>query len=516
MNRTKITISALLAFLLLALLTGTIVLGVYVHIFWPLFLTFVVVFIGSAALVIKIACSRRTGYAKACWILLVIALPALGAMIFLIFGINPLVRKQRTQFLENQKTYLKTESYDLSKEIIANHDYGWLFAYGHNNMLKPVYKDNQIEIIYDNAKLLEESIKLIRSAKEYINIQSFIFKYSGVWTRLFFAELIKKANQGIKIRLIYDWLGSWHRVKTKQFVQLQKYGIEVACFNPKGFSAFKGATNYRLHSKFIIVDNKKALYGGSNFADEYLSISKHENHWRDLNFIVTGPIVNSMNTTFINYWLTFCNTRGFDKASKQNIRNDAKLLLGKRNFESNNTLAQLLVFDPNFNEFTLENALLNSFYNAKKSIKIITPYFCPPNKLIEAMIKCHSRGVKIEIISHCKNQKYVQMLNRENIRKLVEQGVSAYEYDGYLHGKLIIIDDEYVLTGSCNIDYRSIYLDFESELIVYDNNFAKTMAQYFETVKRNAVLQTPEVMGKKMNLKTRFMIKVLNIGKSLF
>ncbi len=515
MNKTKIFISGLLVFVLAAITAASIVCFIYVDIIWPLILTTVLLVLAELAISLRIIVSGRSPYAKACWILGIILLPIIGIIAFLIFGVNPLIKKQRKEYLDNQKEFLKTEDNSLSEQLKDNHIYGWLFAYGYNNMLKPVTKDNQIKVIEDNTQLFEESIKLIRSAKEFINVQSFIFKYKGFWTRIFLAELIKKANEGVKVRVIYDWLGSWRRVQPKIFNQLKKYGVEVVCFNPKGLTAFKGSTNYRLHSKFIIVDNKVALYGGSNFADEYLSMAKYENHWKDLNFLITGPIVNSMNTTFINYWLTFTGNT-ISESSRQNIRNDAKLLLKKQEFKSTNSLAQLLIFDPDFNDFTLDNALINCFFNAKKSIKIISPYFCPTPKIIEALSWCHSHNIDIKIITHSKNQKYVQMMNRDNLKKVVDLGITAYEYDGYLHSKLIIIDDEYVLTGSCNIDYRSIYLDFESELVIYDKNFTDKMLNYFKKTLKNCNFLTSQILKDKLNLSSRIALKFLNVGKSLF
>ncbi|MCQ2748366.1 MAG: phospholipase D-like domain-containing protein [Mycoplasmoidaceae bacterium] len=132
--------------------------------------------------------------------------------------------------------------------------------------------------------------------------------------------------------------------------------------------------------------------------------------------------------------------------------NDSSLIFAHKKFDPSNTIAQLLVFEPGFNDYTLENVILNAFYNAKKSIKILTPYFCPPDSIIEALKSSYTRGIDIQIIAHRKNQRYVQMMNRENYKKLADIGVDVYEYDGYLHSKCIIIDDRYVQTGSCNVD----------------------------------------------------------------
>lgn len=516
MNKTKITISTILALILIAALCAGISLWALKGLIWPFVIALVLILIVDAICAIRIIASRRSSYAKACWFLVIMLLPIIGIIIFIIFGINPLLKRQRKEYLNSQKNYINHEDFRFSQQLMkSNSADNWLFSYGLNNMYKPVYNNNHIEIIEDNTRLFEESIKLIRSAKQYINIQSYIFDYSGFWSKIFFAELIKKANTGVKVRLIYDWLGVHGRVDKKVFKDLSRYGIEVACFNPSGISMFKGATNYRLHSKFVIVDNKTALYGGSNFADEYLSMARDNSHWKDLNYLVTGPVVNSMNITFINYWTRF-SEKTVSKFSNANLVNDTNLILEKQKFEPSNTLAQLLIFEPDWNEFELENTLNHAFYNAKKSIKILTPYFACPYKVIEALKYCHSKGIKIEIIAHNKNQNFVQMVNRENYKKLADIGVSVYEYDGYLHSKGMIIDDEYVLTGSCNIDYRSIYLDFESELVIKDKDFVSQMSKVFENTKKNSTLQTSKMLAKKLNLWTRFILKLLNIGKSLF
>lgn len=515
MNKNKILISGIVATLLLLGIIGAICLFIFIHVLWPLVIALAVALVLEIGFAIRIIISPRSSYAKASWMIVILVFPVIGLLVFIIFGVYPLRKRQRKAYLNQLKQIIDYEDFKLSEDIKIDPKLNWLFNYGLKHQYKPINKNNDIRVITDNTQLFEESIKLIKSAKEYINVQSYIFSYDGFWSKVFFTELIKKANEGVKVRLIYDWLGAHKRVNNKIFKQLQQYGVEVACFNPKGFTQFKGATNYRLHSKFVIVDNKSALYGGSNFADEYLSMNRSNCHWRDLNFLITGPIVNSMNITFVNYWLAFCKTTN-DKISKQNILNDAQLIFRKHEFKPSPTLCQLLVFEPDFNEFALENALLHAFYNAKKSIKILTPYFCPPNSLIEALRSCHFNGIKVEIIAHNKNQKYVQMMNRENYKKLADAGMNVYEYDGYLHSKCVIIDDEYVMTGSCNVDWRSIYLDFESELIVYDKKFTNEVLSVYENTKKNSTLQTAQILHKKLNLWSRFLLKLLNFGKSLF
>jgi len=515
MNRKKILLFGIIVVLILAAIAGSITCIVLYQNFIPLIVTIVLIALMNFICALRIISSKRTYLAKACWLTVIICLPGLGLIVFLIFGVNPIKARKRQQYYNDLKDVLKTEDFSYTKDVIFKSDIYPLFEYGYYYMWKPVYKDNHFEIIEDNTLLFEKSIELIRSAKESINIQSYIFSYSGFWTKILFAELIKKANSGVKVRLLYDWLGSWHRIDSSIYEKLKKHGIEVACFNPKGFTAFKGATNYRLHTKFIIIDNKIALYGGSNFADEYLSMRKTKEHWKDLNFIITGPIVNSMNTTFVNYWLSFTEWTT-SPSSKQNLRNDISVIFTKHKFEPTDEVAQLLIYEPDFNEFAMENTFLNSIYNAKRSIKIITPYFCPSNKIIEALMRKHKEGLDIQIIVHNRNQKYVQMLNNDNLEKLAKFGVKIFQYDGYLHSKLNIFDDNYVLTGSCNIDYRSIYLDFESWIIIRQDEFTSKMMDYFERIKINTISLSVKEIEKQMSPWKRFLCKILNVAKSAF
>jgi cardiolipin synthase len=120
-------------------------------------------------------------------------------------------------------------------------------------------------------------IDAIRGAQKFIHLSTFIIA-DGVFLRTLFTELIKKAQEGVKIRFLYDWLGSAFRYHKRDLKQLRAAGIEVGIFNPKGINVFKGSSNYRMHHKSLIVDNKLALYGGSNFGDDYLSMNAKCHH----------------------------------------------------------------------------------------------------------------------------------------------------------------------------------------------------------------------------------------------
>lgn len=515
MNKTKIYTPGIIVFLICLFIVVAVYLFVLNNTIWPLISCIVICFLLNTLAIWYIFNSYKCWYSKASWTFIISIFPIIGLLAFFIFGINPLRKKTREKYLQSQKYFLEYEDFSTANHLLKfNNKSLPIFSYGLFNMHKAIHYCN-IKIIDDNSELFYHTINLIRCAKQYINIQCFIINFNGFWTRFIFAELIKKANEGVKIRLIYDWVGIHKRIKQNTLNWLRKYGIEVACFNPKGITKFKATTNYRIHSKFIIVDNKICMYGGSNLSDEYLSMSFNQPHWQDLNFIIHGPIVTTMNITFINYWINFTK-KPKNKYSNQNMYNDTSLILAKKKFNHNNSLSQLLVFDPNYNEFILEKVFCNLVYNAKKSIKILTPYFCMPPSFINALRFCHNKKIDIQLIAHNKNQRYVQMINRENYSQLINWGIKVYEYDGYLHSKCVIIDDEYALVGSCNFDYRSIYMSFESAIIVYDKQIISKLIQNFHKTRENSLLLTRPFITTKLNLWTKFILKLLNVGKSLF
>lgn len=177
---------------------------------------------------------------------------------------------------------------------------------------------------------------------------------------------------------------------------------------------------------------------------------------------------------------------------------------------------QLLCFNPQIDELGLNEFLLNTFINAKKAIKIVTPYFCPSKEINNCLIFLFKKGIKIEIVVPSKNAHFIKIMNQHCYKNLVDLGIKIYEYDGFIHSKLILIDQEYALIGSCNLDYRSIYFDFESELIVIDNEFILQATKIFTQYKDNSTLIEKKNLKQKERICKKLLIKTMSLGKTLF
>ena len=227
-------------------------------------------------------------------------------------------------------------------------------------------------------------------------------------------------------------------------------------------------------------------------------MAKNECLWTDLNVIIKGPIVQLLNQSFLNYWLTF----GRHKRKKSDFEIEKIYFpLTNNKFKTKNTTIQLLCFDPKINFFSLNETILNELAQARKSIKIVTPYFCPTQEINDFLKLLALKGIKIEIIIPTKNVWFTKMMNEHCYQQISDANITLYEYEGFIHSKIILIDDKYTLLGSFNLDYRSIYFDFESQLITDDFSFTQKIVKIFEQYKFNSTKKKYEnkkkyVLGK--------------------
>ncbi len=454
--------------------------------------------------------SNKITYTKNCWLIVILIFPFFGIAFFCLFEIKPIAKRTKDKFHLN-KERLEKFNFFHDYQINEHEQVPEIFLNSKINK-KDIYRNNEVVIIDDSTLILDQLVKLIRMAKHTINLQSFIFRSQSFFTKIIFLELIKKSKEGVKIKILYDHFGTVLKKGERILKWIEQYGIEIACFNPLHINIFTSSTNYRLHSKFVIIDNESCFYGGSNFGDEYLSMAKNECLWTDLNVVIKGPIVQIINQSFLNYWLTF----GHNRKKKNNFVVDEKYFqLTSGEFAQTNTTMQLLCFTPKINSFSLNETILNEMAQAQKTIKITTPYFCPTQEINDFLKLLAMKGVKIEIVVPAKNVWFTKMMNEYCYNQIVNENITLYEYAGFIHSKIILIDDKYTLLGSFNLDYRSIYFDFESQLIVDNYDFAQKIVKIFEqykfnSTKKNIKQKTKYILGKATM--TQFML----LCKTLF
>ena len=510
MNYYKIILLSILTAIFGVFVAGIVVLIIYVNSKWAIIGTVIGIVLVDLAFGCWILLSKRDSDVKLCWLFFVLGVPIFGWLFYVFFGNNI---QGAIQKKKNIRGWLYLKKYEDEKRQIDAKDVNSrirnIYMYNEKASATSVFMNNGMEIIEDNADLYKKTIDLIRSAKKQINIITFILKDS-VYFRTVCAELIKKSKEGIKVALIYDWFGAFGHVHKQTIKELKQAGIKVARFNPPNWNFINGALNFRNHQKAIIIDNDVALYGGSNISDEYLSISKEYNYFKDINYIVKGKIVSSLTIAFMHNWLYFTiYSRRYIKKIREEDNElidytSKHSLLSSYNSKEKNYM-QLVKYLPNVTEKTVEQTIVSLITNAKKSIKLTTPYFCPPDSIVEALKTAALSGIDVEMIfPHRSDNKYFMIVNnRKECEIILRSGAKVYEYGGFNHSKYLIIDDQYVFTGSNNLDYRSLWMNFESSLLIESTNVARNLIKVFNEDKKHSIPIDVKTLSKYDSISNR-------------
>lgn len=448
---------------------------------------------------------KRIINVRMCWIFVIFIIPLFGMFAFFIFGLIPFKIKTLNETYQENKRFAKYEDYQFTNNVaLMNKDYH-IFHYGYYQQLSPIYQKNKITIL-KQSQLFEESLKIIRSAEKFIHFQFYIVT-DCIWFNLLIEEVIKvKKEKKIEVRFLYDWVGCHKRLHHKTIKYLRENGIQVEMFNPKFISKYTSATNFRSHRKSIIVDNKYCITGGSNIGDEYINLRKKYANWVDLNFLLEGEIVNSINLRFCNDWIHYSSYK--KRNSKDNFY--SKFIIHKAN---NNTVCQMINSTPEFKPNSFESLLSQMISRAKKCVWISTPYLLLPEHIISQLITAAISGIDVKIIipNAPDDKNYILTINRNSSEKLIDSHVQIYEYTGFVHSKAVLIDDDISIIGSNNMDFRSLMINFESAILVKDVNLNKQLKDIFTDYMFNSYKVDKEFLRKNYKLSGRIQMLFISI-----
>lgn len=486
-------------------------------------LSFISIFIINAGLALWITTSNmRMVHTKLAWLLSFLVFPIISTIIYLIWGRMPYYAKSVADFKEEYKKYLKY--YDSNFDINDQNDtFDMIAKYIHGVRSSCVFCNNKIDVIKDNIDFYKNMIDLIDSAKKTIVLCYYVIDDGQFWSSIK-NHLIAKANSGVKIFILFDRYGSKNKFTHQILVELlQNKNINVKKFESDRDIWTRSANNFRSHKKSLIIDNDVVLYGGSNLADEYLSIKKNSPNWNDLNFIIKGDIVRSFLIDFsidwdfngflpfiweigdyINCkkeikWILWLRFHFFFKGKKQIYINAIKNRQEKNKilsffeelkyFEKNNNSsfndenkAIFVQTGPRYYNNVVVDILLTSISNAKKSVKIVSPYLQLNDTIMTAIVAANKRGVSIELLTadSADDKWWLLDMNRSIYPQLLNSGSQIYEYFGFIHSKLVIVDNEYILFGTFNLDFRSFNSNFETLLVVKEKDTINNVLDYWE------------------------------------
>jgi cardiolipin synthase A/B len=344
---------------------------------------------------------------------------------------------------------------------------GWLLGPG-------MTEGNKIEGFVNGCRYFPQMIDAIKAAEHSITFETFIY-WSGEIGQKFTDALVERANAGVHVHVLVDWLGSSKMDKRlKAMLEDPANDVQFRHYRPPGWHNL-ATFNNRTHRKILIVDGRIGFTGGAGIDDAWDGDASDDKHWRDTMYRVEGPAVPQLQTAFMDNWV---------QVSQDVLLGDGYLpeteKVGKMR-------AQAFKSGPFEGAASARLMYLTSIASAKTSVCLGLSYFVPDKLSIKTLIDAKKRGVKVEmIIQGPTDAKFGQRCTRALLGDLLKAGIEFYQYErARYHCKQMIVDDLWVSVGSTNFDWRSFRLNDEINLNVYDKGFAKLEREVFEADKKD-------------------------------
>ena len=404
------------------------------------------------------------------WIMLIMAFPVMGLSLYLmlvIFGdMGNTGKRMRTSRAGIRS--LLPDSGCLPEQVIQQELPGAaLSAYLQDHAGCPVCRNTSAQYFAQAKDAFSSMKEDLEKAESFIFMEYFIISADPSFEELC-QILIRKARQGVDVRLMYDDMGSV-RVNLLFARRLADAGIHCLVFNP-AMPVLNLFMNHRDHRKITVIDGKVGYTGGYNLADEYFDRAHPYGHWKDTGLRLEGDGVRSLTAVFLEMWNTCARSK-----------EPADRFLAVSHPVPSVGFVQPYEDDPLGRERVAESVYLNLIYSARKSLYITSPYLIITDEMTNALVLAAKRGVDVRIVTPgIPDKKTVYAVTRSYYAGLASQGVRIFEYTpGFIHAKQMLCDGKTASIGTSNLDYRSLYLHFENNVLLYGGPAVEQMAADF-------------------------------------
>lgn len=405
------------------------------------------------SVILLVGKNKDTSYTMA-WLIIIVILPAFGFILYVLWGRSSSRGRRNDKMkavVAEGKVFLKKDT-NAYRDFIHLHPMRKRFADFLGKEGFPLYENTKCDYYPLGELQFEAMIEDMEKAEKFIFLEYFILHSGELWDKI--SELlIRKAAQGVEVRLMYDDLGSITTAPDNLIRELREKNINVIRFNPVHKSISRFSMNYRNHQKITIIDGSIGYTGGTNIADEYANMYKRLGHWKDTAIRLEGDAVWSLTMIFLQMWESENNDcLDYEKYRSNVVSDEPGFYQPFADGPFNN---------PNNPAEVMYNTII---YNAKEYVYITTPYLVVDDSMMDALCTAARGGIDVRIITPKRwDHWYVNMVTRSNYGELMKAGVKIYEYSpGYIHAKTILSDDDHAVTGSINMDYRSFNLHFEN------------------------------------------------------
>jgi len=326
--------------------------------------------------------------------------------------------------------------------------------------------DNQVELLKDGQATFTRIFEALEGARKTIHLQYYIFEEGELADRLL-QLFVQKEAAGVEVRLIYDSIGSYS-LSRSYLKRLRQAGIEAYPFLPFRFGKFISSLNYRNHRKIIVVDGQVAFTGGINVSDKYLKGDPDLGMWHDMHLMVRGTGARHLDTVFINDWELVTGNR-------------LPLPVSGTGPDPGGVPVQILATSPD-DDFPLMEQMYFSLINeARRHVYITNPYLIPSQAIQTALHTAALSGVDVRLlISAQADSQLVSWCVQSYFQRFLKAGIRIYLYpEGFLHSKIITVDDRVATVGTANVDDRSFQHNYEVNAVIYDKGLAVRLREDF-------------------------------------
>ena len=428
---------------------------------------------------IRIIYDTRSSTKTLAYLLLAVFVPIAGMFFYFLVGVNyrkhqiyskKLIMDEKASRALNEMIISVTEKNLLENEDVINDTRGIVRILLYDT-LSPLTAGNRIALLINGEEKFPEVIKAIESARDHIHLEYFIYENDTIGNTIK-DLLIRKAREGVTVRLIYDDFGS-RSIRRRLVKELRNGGVEAFPFNRIRLPFFANRVNYRNHRKIIVVDGTTGFTGGINISDRYINDPRMDNRyfWRDTHIRIDGPGIIFLQNIFLCDW-NFC--------SGQRIEPEKKHFNTARQ-PGGNIHVQIAASGPDSPNSTIMLSILKAVSIAKEEILITTPYFIPGGSIIDSLKMALLGGVSVKLlVPGISDSRIVNAAARSYYGELLGAGAEIFLYrKGFVHSKIMVIDGSFAVVGSANMNHRSFNLDFEVNANIYSAEFAGRMRSMF-------------------------------------
>lgn len=436
------------------------------------------IFINLLLAVIIVFFQRKEPQSVWTWLLLLYFLPVLGFIFYLFLGTDMYKKRMfRIKEIEDHlNEAIRRQEYRLQNKELGNkspeiEEYSDLIMYNLEAAGAMLTGDNDITVYTDGMEKFDALLADMQQAQTYIHMQYYIIKNDVLFQKIK-EVLMKKASEGVEVRILYDGMGG-RFVEKSCWRELNRQGIKTAEFFPALLRRLHLRINYRNHRKIVVIDGKIGYVGGFNIGKEYIGLEDRFGYWRDTHLRMTGSAVASLGLRFALDW---------NYASKENLFLTDKYLTYENTKSEQHCQVQIVSSGPDSRYCNVRDNYLRMIGKAKKSIYIQTPYFIPDEAILSALLIAVHSGIEVNVMIPCKpDHPFVYWATYSYIGDLVMAGAKCYTYNnGFLHAKGMIVDDKVLCYGTANMDIRSFALNFEVNAVIYNEEMARRMREIFE------------------------------------